>query len=79
LLERDAELFISSIELLPECQNRGIGTHLIKTVIQDAEAKGKRVALQVLKVNPARQLYERLGFVMTGETATHILMARSKP
>jgi hypothetical protein len=25
-------------------------------------------------VNPARRLYERLGFVATGETGTHVLM-----
>jgi hypothetical protein len=30
--------------------------------------------LQVLKVNPARQLYERLGFRRVGETATHFKM-----
>jgi ribosomal protein S18 acetylase RimI-like enzyme len=32
------------------------------------------VTLQVLKVNPARRLYERLGFRVTGETPTHFLM-----
>ena len=33
------------------------------------------VTLQVLRANPrARALYERLGFVATGETAEHVLL-----
>src|SRR5207248_4890163 len=35
---------------------------------------GQSVGLQVLKVNPARSLYKRLGFLTTGQTATHYLM-----
>jgi ribosomal protein S18 acetylase RimI-like enzyme len=27
--------------------------------------------LTILKVNPARRLYERLGFTVVGETETH--------
>jgi hypothetical protein len=30
----------------------------------------------VLKVNPARRLYERLGLVIVGATDTHYLMRR---
>ena len=30
--------------------------------------------LQVLKVNPSRRLYERLGFCETGATETHITL-----
>ncbi len=32
--------------------------------------------LQVLKVNPSRRLYERLGFSETGATDTHIILER---
>jgi len=32
------------------------------------------VELYVLKVNPARGLYERLGFAIIGETETHHIM-----
>ncbi len=34
------------------------------------------VRLRVLRTSPARRLYERFGFVMDGETATHVLMIR---
>ena len=65
---RDEELFIGLIEILPKFQGHGIGSTLIRHVIQTAHADGLPVTLQVLKTNtPARRLYERLGFVITQE------------
>ena len=43
-----------------------MGTHLVQQVIALSEQRRIPVQLQVLKVNPARQLYERLGFRVTG-------------
>lgn len=63
-----------SIAIRPEHQRRGHGTAVISRVLQ--EAAGTPVWLQVLKVNPARALYERLGFVTVGETETHWQMLR---
>jgi ribosomal protein S18 acetylase RimI-like enzyme len=76
--EKESEIFLVSIRLLPEFQNRGIGTKLIKDVLAAGSAKNKPVRLQVLKVNPARKLYEKLGFRVYGETGTHFLMRFSK-
>lgn len=53
---------IIQIQLLPEYQGLGIGTKLIQKCLKDARIKGIPVYLSVLKVNPARSLYERLGF-----------------
>lgn len=72
----EADAFLASIEILPEYQGRGLGTAIIRHIIAAAEARGLPVRLRVLKINPARRLYERLGFVITGETETHSLMAR---
>ncbi len=47
--------------------------------VAQARAEGVPVALQVLKVNPARHLYERLGFSVVGETAMHCLMRTEAP
>ena len=69
--EHDSYTFLISIRLLPEFQNRGIGTRLITDLLNNAD---KPVHLQVLKVNPARVLYERLGFQVSGETETHYKM-----
>jgi GNAT superfamily N-acetyltransferase len=74
---RATEIFLSQIELLPAYQGRGVGAYLISAVIDEAHRENMPVTLQVLKVNPARRLYERLGFVITGETATHYLMKAS--
>ena len=71
---RAADIDLSSIELLPAYQGQGIGTQLITTLIAEAHQAGIPLTLQVLKVNPARRLYERLGFSTCGETATHYLM-----
>src|SRR5882757_5443639 len=57
----DDEIFLGLIELAPEYQGRGIGSRLIRELIDGAG--GKRVTLSVLGVNDrAYQLYRRLGF-----------------
>jgi ribosomal protein S18 acetylase RimI-like enzyme len=63
--------FLNSIAILPAYQGLGIGTTLIRRLQHKARTKGVPVTLQVLKGNPARALYERLGFNVTGETDTH--------
>jgi len=62
------EWYLRHIELLPAFQNRGIGTALIRQLLEEAHQQGVAVTLQVLKMNPARRLYERLGFCVVGET-----------
>jgi len=79
-LERGSnEWFLGVIEILPQWQGRGIGTCVIRSVLAEAAGRRKPVALQVLKVNPARRLYERLGFRKVGETATHVKMRAWPP
>ncbi len=71
---RPDAVFISNIEILPAFQGRGLGAHILTDVIRRAQDEGLPVELQVLKINPARRLYERLGFQVTGKTETHYLM-----
>jgi ribosomal protein S18 acetylase RimI-like enzyme len=71
---RPEELFLSQIYILPAYQRRGIGTHLIQSILDEASAQGLPVTLQVLRGNPARGLYERLGFIEIEETGTHYRM-----
>ena len=73
---RERELYLASIELLPQHQGKGLGTALLQSVIAQASRENVPVALRVLKINPARHLYERLGFATIGETETHCLMIR---
>ena len=73
-LEREEDgFFLANIEILPPHQNRGVGTRIIEDILASARRDRLPVRLRVLKVNPARRLYERLGFVVTGETDTHYL------
>jgi ribosomal protein S18 acetylase RimI-like enzyme len=77
--EKEDAVFLSKVYLLPEYQGQGIGTHLMRSVLDGAFGRGLPVTLRVLKVNPARRLYERLGFVVAGETETHTLMEARPP
>lgn len=72
-VEREpTDLFLANIQLLPEFQNRGLGSAVVRSVLKEARALGLAVRLQVLKSNhAARRLYERLGFHLTGETGSH--------
>ena len=70
---RAADWFIA-----PALQGRGLGGALLRDVLADAARERVPVRLQVLRVNPARHLYERLGFTVDGETPTHYrLIARA--
>lgn len=50
------------IALLPAWRGSGIGTMLIREIMEDAAAAGKPVTLYVEFFNPAKHLYDRLGF-----------------
>jgi GNAT superfamily N-acetyltransferase len=74
---REDCIFLTALEIAPDYQSRGIGTKLIQALCDEADDRSVPVELQVLKVNPARRLYEWLGFAVVGETETHYLMRRS--
>src|SRR5437879_9095405 len=68
---REDTLYVSNIEILPEYQGRGLGTKILQRILAAAQRDGLTVTLRILKVNPARSLYERLGFIVTREDETH--------
>jgi ribosomal protein S18 acetylase RimI-like enzyme len=74
--ENESEVFLALIEIDPKHQHRGFGTAIIEQVIADGVRKRKPVFLHVLKVNPAKRLYDRLGFLVVEETPTHFYMRR---
>ncbi len=55
------------IQLAPAHQGRGIGARIVSDLLAEASTANVPVTLSVLKVNPARRLYERLGFRVTAE------------
>ena len=77
LVFRDTDaLRLVDIALLSEYRNRGIGTQLLRGLISESEKDRLPVRLQVLKSNPAFRVYQRLGFVTTGEDSMYYQMER---
>jgi predicted acetyltransferase/GNAT superfamily N-acetyltransferase len=72
----DDAVFLASIYLDTPVHGRGIGTQVMQIVIDEARRNGKAVTLDVVKINPARRLYERLGFRTTGEDEYKFYMRR---
>lgn len=58
-------LEIIQLQISPHYQNQGIGRNVIEKLLEDP--KILEVQLSVLKQNPARILYERLGFAIERE------------
>ncbi|WP_192458074.1 GNAT family N-acetyltransferase [Musicola keenii] len=69
--------YLLQIQVHPDYQHRGIGGMLISDVIARAAKHHHPVVLSVLKSNPARKLYERLGFRITSEGAQEFIMTRT--
>ena len=70
----DDEIRIIDVALLREHRGRGIGTALIRSLLDEAAATGKRLSIHVELHNPARRLYERLGFEEVADRGLYRLM-----
>ena len=58
----ESEFTLVDIALLPAHRSAGIGTHLIENLLAEAGSVEKSVALNVWHSNPAKRLYQRMGF-----------------
>jgi ribosomal protein S18 acetylase RimI-like enzyme len=76
LARTDGEILIVDIALLPEHRGRGIGTALLRDVLAEADADGKRVTIHVERLNPALALYERLGFRVAEDKGVYLFLVR---
>jgi ribosomal protein S18 acetylase RimI-like enzyme len=57
-----SEILVMDIALIPEFRGRGIGTALLRQILDEGQASSRIVTMHVEKFNPALSLYERLGF-----------------
>jgi ribosomal protein S18 acetylase RimI-like enzyme len=71
------EIRIVDIALVPAFRGRGLGTRLLRDLIVEADDGGRKLSIHVEVTNPARRLYERLGFRPAGEHGIHLLMERT--
>jgi ribosomal protein S18 acetylase RimI-like enzyme len=67
-------IFLAEIQIDPSYQNRGIGSQIMNELCAEAQHRNIPIRLRVLRLNRARRLYERLGFVQISENATHFYM-----
>ena len=68
------ELRLMDIALLTAYRNRGIGRVLVEDILRQATAEEKFVSLHVEQENPAKRLYERLGFRAVADVSFYKLM-----
>jgi ribosomal protein S18 acetylase RimI-like enzyme len=74
--DEGADVYLARIELMPAWQRRGLGTALVSGVVARAAARGRAVSLHVFGDNPARRLYERLGFRVMHDDGVRVAMRR---
>lgn len=71
-LER--EIRIIDITLLPAERNGGIGSYLIRQLLDEANRSGKMTRIYVEGFSPSLRLFERLGFSRGEQHGIHLLM-----
>jgi ribosomal protein S18 acetylase RimI-like enzyme len=76
---RESEIRLVDITLLPEFRGGGTGSALLRDLLAEGEAAGKRVTIHVEVFNPAMRLYERLGFLPVEERGPYRLMEWRPP
>lgn len=65
---RESEYRILDITLLPAFRGQGIGTPIIRHVMDEAAQVGKSVGIQLDYYSQSQRLFERLGFIKSEET-----------
>lgn len=72
--ESDQEIRLVDISLLPKFRSKGIGSKLLKSIIEESNSRNKILNLHVLQTNRALKLYQRLGFQITEKKGSHYFM-----
>ncbi len=67
-------LQLMDIALLPEFRGAGTGTAVLRDLMAQARQAGLPLVLHVENFNPARRLYERLGFRVCAESSIYLEM-----
>ena len=73
---RETGIRIMDLAMLPEFRGHGVGTGLLRGLLDEGERSGQRVSIHVEAFNPALRLYERLGFQMVSTDGVYLLMER---
>ena len=71
------EIFLKQLYISQAYQRRGVGTQVMRLLLEERGRTVKSMALFVLKNNPAYSFYERHGFEVVRETHTTLVMRRA--
>jgi GNAT superfamily N-acetyltransferase len=71
-----AEVRLMEMTLLPGFRNQGIGTSLMNAFLAYADQLGRPASLHVEPFNPARRMYERMGFDVVESRGIYEYMRR---
>ena len=69
-----AEIRIMDIALLPGHRGNGVGTALLRGLMDEAAAACKPLSIHVERMNPALRLYLRLGFAPVEDKGVYLLL-----
>jgi ribosomal protein S18 acetylase RimI-like enzyme len=73
---REGTFFLAQLFVDAAHQGRGLGTAVMHQLIGEATARNQAMTLGVVKINPAKRLYDRLGFRVTREDDRKFYMRR---
>jgi ribosomal protein S18 acetylase RimI-like enzyme len=73
---KEEALFLAQLFVDRALRGKGIGTAVVKALIEEAVRADRALTLGVVKTNPALRLYERLGFRVTHEDERKFYMRR---
>ena len=76
--ERETEIRVIDIALLPEHTAQGIGSYYMQLLIDKALASKRKVTIHVEHNNPAMKLYQRLGFTHVRDEGIYWFMQWSE-
>jgi ribosomal protein S18 acetylase RimI-like enzyme len=68
------EIRLMDIALLPEFRGAGIGTWIMRNLLDESARSQKPVTLHVEPYNPAVRLYQRLGFRVVEQRGVNLFM-----
>lgn len=71
--ERDADYHLTQIQIIEDYCGLGIGSDIIKGLLDRAAREGKTVSLSAVRVNRAIELYKRMGFQVINPEASPII------
>ena len=76
---REDEIRVVDIGLLAAERGQGTGGRIMRGILDEAAEKNLRVGIHVERTNPARHLYDRLGFRLAEEDEVYDLLFWNSP